>query len=587
VPAKSEFPGTGPNGNGISEKMKSQAEWIGQVKTSGCEQCHQMGDKATREIPENIGRFGSSAAAWDRVLQSSQFGGSMVDRLTRIGRVPLEAALADWTDRIAAGQVPPQPRRPEGIERNVVISEWDWGGPREYFHDQVSTDKRSPSINAGGPVYGVHEHSSDYMTALDPVHNSTVQIPLSVRDSNTGYDMTQKALKPSPYWGEEAIFRSRSSAHSFAMDDKGRVWFTSTIRPPDNPAFCKQGSSHPSAKLFPLNSSSRQLSVYDPRTKQVTLIDTCFQTIHLQFTEDGTNTLWFSGDGDVAGWFNTKLFDESHDEAGSQGWTPLILDTNGNGRRDEYTEPGMATDPAKDKRIRATFYSIMPNPVDGSIWGAVPESLPFPGAIIRIAPGPNPPTTALAEIYEPPWNNSKAPVQGYSPRGIDIDSDGVVWTNLSGSSQFASFDRRKCKILNGPNATGQHCPEGWKLYPMPGPHFMGITEFGNADGTFYDWVDKFDILGLGKNVPILTAIGSDSLQALLPNSGKFVVLRVPYPMGFYAKTLDGRVDNPKDGWKGKGVWSVYSDRGPWLMEGAKGTVSKAVKFQLRPDPLAR
>ena len=29
VPDKSEFPGTGPDGNGIAPNMKSQAEWIG------------------------------------------------------------------------------------------------------------------------------------------------------------------------------------------------------------------------------------------------------------------------------------------------------------------------------------------------------------------------------------------------------------------------------------------------------------------------------------------------------------------------------------------------------------------------------
>jgi len=47
------------------------------------------------------------------------------------------------------------------------------------------------------------------------------------------------------------------------------------------------------------------------------------------------------------------MFDETHDEEKSQGWTALILDTNGNGKRDEYVEPDQAVDPAKDKRISA------------------------------------------------------------------------------------------------------------------------------------------------------------------------------------------------------------------------------------------
>src|SRR5262249_61574160 len=74
------------------------------------------------------------------------------------------------------------------------------------------------------------------------------------------------------------------------------------------------------------------------------------------------------GGGGVVGWVNTKLFDETGDAAKSQGWTALILDTNGNGKRDDYVEPNQPVDPTKDKRIAQVFYAVMPNPVDGSIW---------------------------------------------------------------------------------------------------------------------------------------------------------------------------------------------------------------------------
>ena len=106
------------------------------------------------------------------------------------------------------------------------------------------------------------------------------------------------------------------------------------------------------------------------------------------------------------------MFDETGDEARSQGWTALILDTNGNGRRDTYVEPDEPIDPTKDKRIRAGYYGVAVNPVDGSIWGS---SLGFPGSIIRLDPGSNPPATALTEIYELPWGNPRAPVQGVLP----------------------------------------------------------------------------------------------------------------------------------------------------------------------------
>jgi len=68
--------------------------------------------------------------------------------------------------------------------------------------------------------------------------------------------------------------------------------------------------------------------------------------------------------------------------------------------------------------------------------------------------------------------------------------------------------------------------------------------------------------------------------------GKFMTLRVPYPTGYYAKGLDGRIDNPNAGWKGKGIYTPISTRAPFHMEGGKGTTSKLVKFQMRPDPLA-
>ena len=124
--------------------------------------------------------------------------------------------------------------------------------------------------------------------------------------------------------------------HNPMFDEKGRVWFTSVIRPPDNPAYCKEGSSHPSAKLFPLTNSGRQLAFFDPKSKEFTLIDTCFSTHHLQFAEDANQTLWTSsgGGGGAVGWINRKMFEETHDEQKSQGWTALILDTNGNGKRD-------------------------------------------------------------------------------------------------------------------------------------------------------------------------------------------------------------------------------------------------------------
>jgi hypothetical protein len=580
VPEKSEFPGTGAdgNGNGINPDVKTQEQWLNVVKTNGCYGCHAIGTKAMRTIPKELGEFKSSADAWQRRIQSGQALTQMTTALGRMGAPRALKLFGDWTDRIAAGELPmSKPTRPQGLERNVVLTMWDWAGPKDYLHDEISTDKRNPRLNPNGLIYGATEESTDLFPVLDPVNHRVTQIKMTVRDPNTP-SSKQSPMLPSPFWGEERIWDSQTSMHNPMFDEKGRVWFTSRVRAPENPAFCKRGSEHPSAKQFPVNQANRHLSVYDPKTGKITLISTCFPTHHLVFAEDANNTLWASAGGPqsgVLGWLDRKKFDETGDEVASQGWTALVLDTNGNGKRDDYVEPTAPVDPTKDKRIAAAFYGIAVNPGDGTIWGTV---LGFPGYVIRVNPGPDPSATALTEVYEPP-------LPGYGPRGMDIDRGGVVWTPLA-SGHMASFDRRRCKgPLNGPTATGKHCPEGWTLYPFPGPQLANVKETGSAEASYYTWVDQFDTFGLGQNVPIATGNANESLLALV--NGQFVNLRVPYPLGFYTKWMDGRIDDPAAGWKGKGLWATVSTRAPFHMEGGKGTTSKVIKFQLRPDPLAR
>lgn len=585
VPPANEFPGTGPGGNGINPIFQTQADYLRMLKNNSCLGCHQMGSKGTRELHPALGTFESSVKAWERRLQSGQAGGAMAGPVSQMGPRTLQM-FADWTDRIAAGAVPPTPPRPAGVERNVVVTMWDWADPKAYLHDLVSTDRRNPALNANGLVFAVLEASADYMPVLDPKTHSVSRVPVTLRDPNIPPASPQQVFAASPYWGTEAIWTSRANVHNPMFDEKGRVWITSRVRGPDNPAFCKAGSSHPSAQLFPLNGSQRQLAVYDPKTKEMKHISTCFGTHHLMFAEDANSTLWTSGGGQVVGWLNTKLWTETGDEEKAQGWTALIMDINGNGRRDEYVEPNAPTDPSKDKRIQPGQYgggpyALAPAP-DGSVWGTM---FGFPGAVFRLTPGANPPHTSLTEVFELPWNNPAVPNQGFSPRGGDVDRNGVYWAALA-SGHLASFDRRKCKgALNGPTATGQHCPEGWSFYAEPLPQLGNVTSPGSGEGSYFTWVDQFNTLGLGANVPINTGNQSEGLLAL--KDGKWVVLRVPYPMGFYAKWLDGRIDDANAGWKGRGLWASISTRAPFHMEGGKGNTSKAIHFQLRPDPLAR
>lgn len=545
------------------------------VKNMGCVGCHQMGNERTRTIPDALAHIESSREAWARRIASGQAGGSMVGLANdRLNGLPVRY-MAEWTDRIAAGELPAQaPERPSGAERNVVATVRDWSSPQYYMHDLSGTDRRDPTVNGYGNLYGAPELSTDEMPILDPVANESSVFHVPVRDEDTPSTNEAAVVAPSPYWGEERIWDSRANIHNPMLDQDGRVWLTARIRGPENPPFCREGSDHPSAMLYPKERTGRHLAVFDPETEDYTFVDTCFSTHHLQFAYDERNRLWTSGGGDVVGWLDTNRFLETGDAAASQGWAPLVLDTNGNGRQDAWTEPGEEPDPELDRRVPNGFYAVMPEPRGDAVWGS--NAFRYPGSITRLMPGSDPPRTSLAEVYEPP-------LPGFGVRGADIDKNGVVWASL-GSGHLGEFDRRRCQgPLNGPEATGDHCPEGWTLHDLPGPGFADLPEY-SVESSYYTWVDQHNSLGLGEDVPIATGNLFDGVHALV--DGEFVTLRIPYPLGFYTKGFEGRIDDLEAGWKGRGLWVPEGGRTPWLKEGGQGSKPIVVHFQVRPDPLA-
>jgi len=546
------------------------------VKNMGCVGCHQLGNEATRTIPPAFAEIESSEEAWVRRISSGQAGNNMLGLAAqRLNGLPIKY-MAEWTDRIAAGELPTAiPERPTGVERNVVATVRDWSSPQFYMHDLSGTDRRNPTVNGYGKLYGAPELSTDEMPILDPVANAASIYNVPVRDEDTPTTNEAPVVGPSPYWGDERIWDSKSNIHNPMLDQEGRVWLTARIRGPNNPDYCKEGSSHPSAILYPKDRTSRQLSVLDPVTGEYSFVDTCFSTHHLQFAYDNNNTLWTSGGGDVVGWLDTNAFLETGDAEAAQGWAPLILDTNANGKQDPWTEPGEALQADLDARIPNGFYAVMPEPRGAAIWGS--NAFRYPGSITRLLPGENPPQTSLAEVYYPP-------LPGFGVRGADIDKDGVVWTSL-GSGHLGEFDRRKCEgPLNGPYATGNHCPEGWTLHDLPGPGFTDLPQY-SVESSYYTWVDQHNSLGLGEDVPIATGNLFDGVHALVDD--EFVTLRIPYPMGFYTKGFEGRIDDPDAGWKGRGIWVPEGGRTPWLKEDGKGSKPIVVHFQMRPDPLAK
>ena len=603
VPPKDAFPMTIPGEGNFSylrtgRTIESQAAWIWTLRR-GCQVCHQMGNEATRGIEPELGTFQTSAAAWERKLAVGQ-GTRLLHNAVSLGQTnPTAMALwTDWVDRIKNGEVPPTPPRPQGIERNLVLTFWDFADRTAFPHDLISTDKRKPTLNANGHLYIV-DWGEGQISIVDPTENTAQVAKVPLRDENWRKDMPAMEPQgpieyPSPFWGKELknVRNDQVNAGPGMMDSKGRTWFNVQTRL-DVPSYCLKGSDNKFAKYFPMSpvplkgmrNRDAGAAYYDPKTSSFTTIDTCFGASHTAIGYDKDETLYMSARGvNGLGWIKTRVWDETHDAEKSQGWCPAVADTNGDGKAGAFTKQGEPFDPKLDRMFPGHGYGASVNPVDHSVWYA--SLAPSPGRIVRMVPGANPPATCVTEVYEPPYNNPRLPgVESYFPEGIDVDTNGVVWAALTGTNDLASFDRRKCKVFNGPAATGQQCPEGWTLYPVPGPKFKGSTI--PSDFFYMNWVDQFNTFGLGNNVSVITGTNSDSLIAFEPGAKKFVTLRVPYPLGFYTRYVDGRIDDPKTGWKGRGLWSSNDTRMSWHNEGGKGTASYIVHFQLRPDPLAK
>jgi hypothetical protein len=629
-PAKNLFPGTGeksdtnPNGNGLNVAMANQDEWINRLK-SGCNFCHQLGNPLSRDVQHVFAAkpdlVKTHLDAWEWRLGVGVRGTNMYGTLTGMGKTETLKVLADWTERIEKGELPPPPPRPSGIERNIVSTQWDVGDDHSFMHDQISTDKNNPTVNGGGPNYAVNAGHGQ-LVILDQADNNTYALDIPTRESADKVPSRFPAPnRPSFFWGNEHLWSNPpydpADPHNPMMDSKGRVWLTSKIRGNTAPGWCADPTNK-YAEWYPKRGGARQASIFDPKTKKFQLIETCYSTHHVVIDNDPDETIYFNElSGPTFGWIDSKIYDQTlaatKDDAKAEqtavGWCDQTVDTNGDGK---ITKPwndirriadlaalygtdtaGAAPvaggrgagkgkqadapyDPKLDTMVHFNLYATMPSPVDDSVWGVAED---FPGYLIRLQRGNNPPVSCKTQVF-------KVPSPGYDPRGIDVDSNGVVWTGLAATSHLAAFDVRKCKNLTGKmKVDGSDCPEGWTLYQTPGPKLKGTNV--PADFHYFNWTDSHNIMQLGQNTPFLTGSDSDSLIGLNPTTKKWTYFTIPYPLGFYARGMDGRIDDANAGWKGRALYSNYGTHFVWQIEGGKGTKGKVVKFQIRPDPLAR
>ena len=584
LPASHEFPGTGPEGNGINPVMGSQSEWINNLK--GCQRCHQVGNQRTREVPD-VEDFDSARSAWDDRTQRGQRGSLMYSFITRFGRERALDMLVDWSDRIAAGEAPPAPRRPQGIERNVVLTMWNWGNNVAFVHDEIATDKRNPRVNANGPLYGV-DIGNDFLLVTDTAEHRSEMIKIPLRDNDPPVPsmFATEGFKPWRDFGAEAVWNDPANPHNPMIDADGRVWLTTRIRHPNNPDWCREGSGNRYAQYFPLERAGRHTGYYDPETGDFELIDTCYGTHHLQFAEDDSGHAVLQRRRPRHRLARHEAVRRDRRRAAFPGLVPhrhrhqrrrghheaVERAAAARRRRRGAVRPGARHARAR-RRLRHHREPARRRGLDRL------GRLPRPDAAARTR------RRSAGELHQRDVHGARGegvpdPRPRRRPQRRAVDGAGrqqplrlvrprqVHRLRRAGGARRPPV-RRGLVVLQGAR------PELPRT-PTSGPTSTITT--GSISSTRSV---------SGENVPIANGSSSDSLLALDPDTGEWTILRVPYPQGFHSRGLDGRIDDPDAGWKGRGVYATYGADAAWHVEGGPVEPGNLVKFQIRPDPLAK
>ena len=443
------------------------------MKNTGCVGCHQLGQASTRTIPPALGTFASGAEAWKRRVQSGQSGAAddrpaertrrggvrqlrRLDRPHRQGRAAVRQAAA------AAGRRAQHRRHAARLdERQAVPARPDRQRPA-LSHGERLRPALSDRPSTAPTRCRFSIRSRTWPRRSSP-RCATPSMPLSL---GPGHAAALDALQPSPYWGDERIWDTqRQQPQLDVRTRRAACGWPPPVRANDNPAFCKQGSDHPSAKAFPMERATRHVAVFDPKTKKYTFVDTCFSTHHLQFGYDANDTLWTSGGGPVVGWINTQ-------------------DVRRDRRRGASRRAGRRWCSTPTATASATPTSSPDQPVDPDQGQAHQRGVlrgdAEPGGRLGVGLGAGRARRRGAALAgrEPAGDGARRDLQRADARlrrraAPTSTSNGVVWVSL-GSGHIGSFDRRKCKgPLNGPKATGDHCPEGWAFHQYPGSGLPG------------------------------------------------------------------------------------------------------------------
>ena len=517
----------------LPEGYTTQEEWLAGFRTH-CGQCHQVG------MP--ISRLYSTEAQWEQVLQRNR---GMSARADLLGRDFLKKTLVDWVKRIQDGAVPPAPPRPTGVERNFVVSQWEWGDRNAFIHDVTSTDKRNPTMYPYGKIYAADRTTGGRLWEFDPKTNEVAVHELVPRTME-GFDPTIDY-----YRNNSGPERWMTSPHNPMFDENGRVWLTQTIRPrADMPSWTRSAlvpqTSNPEElelahDLRMSRGNAMQLGFFDTQSETFSTVDTVYPTHHLQFDWEGK--LWTNTNGNdvvAIGVLDTKQLDydniEATEGAAQKGFVRVDLSAGEIGSNGGY---GVAI-----------------SPVDGAIWQGVPGVSGEKNKLLKF----DPETETITDYA--------LPAPGRVSHGTDFSTDGMLWFS-AGSGHLGRLDPET---------------EQFTYWELPGPKWPGTgQETGSIEYPYYLWVDQFNALGMGENMVVVTGTISDSLLIFDPGTEEFTTFRLPYPLVFYTRGLDGRIDDASAGWKGRGLWASYSSYVPRYSETGMGHLNH---IQIRPNPLA-
>ena len=375
---------------------------------------------------------------------------------------------------------------------------------------------------------------------------------------------------------------------------------TSKIRPNENPSWCSDRRT--GSRVVPLTTAAgrRPTTIED---EAVRLIDTCYATHHLQFDNDPDQTVWLqrAHRSDLR-WIDTKVYDQTKNEQMANGWCGQVLDTNGDGRitrpwnrqvtgvggsvlyqsdtggvgAPAATAPGApaasagstAFNPKLDTLLALRMYSVIPSPVDDTVWGVSEQ---YPGYLIRLQRGANPPSTCKTLVF-------KVPEPG-SIRAASTSTATAWWTALAASNHLASFDVRGCRTsatarptaasaAKGGAADGRTEAEGDRragglpLLQLGGPARRHGVWREHAHG---DRVELRLILVLNRGT-----VGGSRCACLAP-------------LGFYSRGMDAH-RRSEGGMKGRGLWANHGRTS--CDRGRQGDEGKLVHFQIQPDARA-